>query len=96
MRHSAVLLAASLGLALTSQAFASDRPDPGKLTTRCLDKAADKFDVKNDYIQLQPVKASDSGYSISGTADAGIDGKKNFTCEFDKKGKFANLVQEGK
>ncbi|NID16713.1 hypothetical protein [Luteibacter yeojuensis] len=96
MRHSTLLLAASLGLALTSQAFASDRPDPGKLTNRCLDAAADKFDVKNDYIQLQPIKAGDSGYSISGTADAGIDGKKNFTCQFDKKGKLANLVPEGK
>lgn len=98
MRHSALILAASLGLVLTSQAFASDRPDPGKLTTRCLDAAADKFDVKNDYIQLQPIKAAESGsgYSIAGTADAGMDGKKNFTCQFDKKGKLANLVPEGK
>ena len=96
MRHSVLLLAASFGLVLTSHAFASDRPDPGKLTTRCLDAAADKFDVKNDYIQLQPIKAADSGYSIAGTADAGIDGKKSFTCQFDKKGKLANLVPEGK
>ncbi|MGE7137855.1 hypothetical protein ACQKIE_09525 [Luteibacter sp. NPDC031894] len=98
MRHSALLLATSLGLALTSQAFASDRPDPGKLTTRCLDEAADKFDVKNDYIQLQGVKAAESGagYTIEGTADAGIDGKKNFTCQFDKKGKLANIVPESK
>ena len=98
MRHSTLLLAASLGLALTSHAFASDRPDPGKLTNRCLDAAADKYDVKNDYIQLQPVQAAESGsgYSISGTADAGIDGKKNFTCQFDKKGKLANLVPDGK
>jgi len=96
MRHSTLLLAASLGLALTSHAFASDRPDPGKLTTRCLDAAADKFDVKNDYIQLQPLKPVEAGYAISGTADAGIDGKKNFTCQFDKKGKLANLVPEGK
>lgn len=96
MRRTSLFLAASLGLVVTSHAFASDRPDPGKLTTRCLDEAAKKFDVKNDYIQLQPIKAADSGYSISGTADAGIDGKKNFTCEFNKKGKLANLVPEGK
>jgi hypothetical protein len=96
MRHSALLLTATLGLFAASHAMASDRPDPGKLTTRCLDAAADKFDVKNDYIQLQPIKAADSGYSIEGTADAGIDGKKNFTCQFDKKGKLANLVPEGK
>ncbi|UPG90000.1 hypothetical protein L2Y96_21910 [Luteibacter aegosomaticola] len=96
MRHSALLLAASLGLALTFQASASDRPDPGKLTTKCLDAAAKKFDVKNDYIQLQPIAAADSGYSIAGVADAGMDGKKNFTCQFDKKGKLANLVQEAK
>ncbi|KJV28443.1 hypothetical protein [Luteibacter yeojuensis] len=96
MRHSALLLAASLGLALTTQAFASDRPDPGKLTTKCLDAAAKKFDVKNDYIQLQPIAAADSGYSIAGVADAGMDGKKEFTCEFDKKGKLANLVPAGK
>ena len=98
MRKPALLLATSLGLVLASHAFASDRPDPGKLTTRCLDAAAKKFDVKNDYIQLQPVQASDSGagYSIAGVADAGMDGKKNFTCQFDKKGKLANLVPEGK
>jgi hypothetical protein len=96
MRHSALLLAASLGLALTFQASASDRPDPGKLTTKCLDAAAKKFDVKNDYIQLQPIAAADSGYSIAGVADAGMDGKKNFTCQFDKKGKLANLVPEAK
>jgi hypothetical protein len=96
MRHSAMLLAASLGLILTSQAFASDRPDPGKLTNHCLDAAAKKFDVKNDYIQLQPIQAADSGYTIAGIADAGMDGKKNFTCQFDKKGKLANLVPEGK
>lgn len=96
MRNSTLLLAASLGLALASTAMASDRPDPGKLTTRCLDAAAKKFDVKNDYVQLQPIQAADSGYSIAGTADAGMDGKKNFTCQFDKKGKLANLVPEGK
>lgn len=96
MRHSALFLAASLGVVLASNAFASDRPDPGKLTTRCLDAAAKKFDVKNDYIQLQPIQAADSGYSITGTADAGMDGKKNFSCQFDKKGKLANLVPEGK
>jgi hypothetical protein len=96
MRNSALLLAASLGLVLASHAFASDRPDPGKLTTRCLDAAAEKFDVKNDYIQLQPLQAADAGYSIAGTADAGMDGKKNFSCQFDKKGKLANLVPEGK
>ena len=96
MRHSTLLLAASLGLVLASHAVASDRPDPGKLTTRCLDAAAKKFDVKNDYVQLQPIQAADSGYSITGIADAGMDGKKNFTCEFDKKGKLANLVPEGK
>ena len=96
MRNPALLLAASLGLLVASQAFASDRPDPGKLTTRCLDAAADKFDVKNDYIQLQPIQAADAGYTIAGVADAGMDGKKNFTCQFDKKGKLANLVPEGK
>lgn len=96
MRTSALLLAASFALALTSHAVASDRPDPGKLTTRCLDAAAKKFDVKNDYIQLQPIQAADAGYTITGTADAGMDGKKNFSCEFDKKGKLANLVPEGK
>lgn len=96
MRHSALLLAACLGLVLSSHALASDRPDPGKLTTRCLDAAASKFDVKNDYIQLQPIQAADSGYTIAGVADAGMDGKKNFTCQFDKKGKLANLVPEGK
>ncbi|HXP00097.1 MAG TPA: hypothetical protein VN813_06330 [Luteibacter sp.] len=96
MRHSALLLAASLGLVLASHAVASDRPDPGKLTTRCLDAAAKKFDVKNDYIQLQPVQAAEAGYSITGVADAGMDGKKNFTCQFDKKGKLANLVPEAK
>ena len=96
MRNSALLLAASLGLALTSHAFASDRPDPGKLTTRCLDAAAKKFDVKNDYIQLQPIQPADAGYTITGTADAGMDGKKNFSCQFDKKGKLANLVPESK
>jgi hypothetical protein len=96
MRNSTLLLAASLGLALASHAVASDRPDPGKLTTRCLDAAADKFDVKNDYIQLQPIQAADAGYTIAGTADAGMDGKKNFTCQFDKKGKLANIVPESK
>lgn len=96
MRNSTLLLAASLGLTLASHAVASDRPDPGKLTTRCLDAAADKFDVKNDYIQLQPIQAADAGYTIAGTADAGMDGKKNFTCQFDKKGKLANIVPESK
>jgi hypothetical protein len=96
MRKSALLLATSLGLVLASHAFASDRPDPGKLTNRCLDAAAKKYDVKNDYIQLQPLQAADAGYSIAGTADAGMDGKKNFSCQFDKKGKLANLVPEGK
>ncbi|MDY1549810.1 hypothetical protein [Luteibacter sahnii] len=96
MRHSALILAASLGLAVATGAAASDRPDPGKLTNRCLDAAAKKFDVKNDYIQLQPLQAADSGYAIAGTADAGIDGKKNFTCQFDKKGKLANLVPDAK
>lgn len=96
MRHSTLLLAASLGLVVASNAVASDRPDPGKLTTRCLDAAADKFDVKNDYIQLQPIQAADAGYTIAGTADAGMDGKKNFTCQFDKKGKLANIVPESK
>jgi len=96
MRHSALFLAASLAFVLSSHAFASDRPDPGKLTTRCLDAAAKKFDVNNDYIQLQPIQAADSGYTIAGIADAGMDGKKNFTCQFDKKGKLANLVPEGK
>lgn len=98
MRHSTLLLAASLGLVVASGAFASDRPDPGKLTTKCLDKAAKKFDVKNDYIELQQLKANDdeSGYSIAGVANAGIDGKKAFTCQFDKKGGFSNLVSEGK
>ncbi|WP_445143402.1 hypothetical protein [Dyella sp. Tek66A03] len=96
MRNSSLLLAASLGLVLISNAIASDRPDPGKLTTHCLDAAAKKFDVKNDYIQLQPIQPADAGYTIAGTADAGMDGKKNFTCQFDKKGKLANLVPEGK
>ena len=96
MRNCALLLAASFGLVLTTHAFASDRPDPGKLTTRCLNAAAKKFDVKNDYIQLQPIQAADAGYTIAGVADAGMDGKKNFTCQFDKKGKLANLVPEGK
>ncbi|QDE40892.1 hypothetical protein FIV34_17585 [Luteibacter pinisoli] len=96
MRNLTLLLAASFGLVVASSAFASDRPDPGKLTTKCLDAAAKKFDVKNDYVQLQPIQAADSGYSIAGVADAGMDGKKNFTCEFDKKGKMANLVPEGK
>jgi hypothetical protein len=96
MRNSALLLAASFGLILASNALASDRPDPGKLTSRCLDAAAKKFDVKNDYIQLQPLQAADAGYSIAGTADAGMDGKKNFSCQFDKKGKLANLVPEAK
>jgi hypothetical protein len=96
MRHATLLLAATLGLSLSSLAMASDRPDPGKLTTRCLDAAAKKFDVKNDYIQLQPIQAADSGYAIAGVADAGIDGKKSFTCQFDKKGKLANLVPEAK
>jgi hypothetical protein len=96
MRTSTLLLAASLGLVLSSHAFASDRPDPGKLTTRCLDAAGKKFDVKNDYIQLQPVQPADAGYTITGVADAGMDGKKNFTCQFDKKGKLANLVPESK
>jgi hypothetical protein len=97
MRNSTLLLAASLGMVLaSSHAFASDRPDPGKLTSRCLDAAAKKFDVKNDYIQLKPIQAADAGYTIAGTADAGMDGKKNFSCEFNKKGKLANLVPEGK
>ncbi|QNJ99774.1 hypothetical protein [Dyella telluris] len=96
MRTSALLLAATFGLVLSSHTLASDRPDPGKLTTRCLDAAASKFDVKNDYIQLQPIQAADSGYTIAGVADAGMDGKKSFTCQFDKKGKLANLVPEGK
>ncbi|HEY4146997.1 hypothetical protein [Pinirhizobacter sp.] len=96
MRKSTLLLATSLGLVLASHAFASDRPDPGKLTTRCLDAAAKKFDVKNDYIQLKPVESADAGYSIAGVADAGMDGKKNFTCQFKKNGKLANLVPEGK
>lgn len=96
MRNASLLLAATLALVLGSHAFASDRPDPGKLTTRCLDAAAKKFDVKNDYIQLQPVQAADAGYTITGVADAGMDGKKNFSCQFDKKGKLANLVPEGK
>lgn len=96
MRNYALLLAASLGLVLTSHALASDRPDPGKLTTRCLDAAAKKFDVKNDYIQLQPIQAADAGYTIVGTADAGMDGKNNFSCEFNKKGKLANLVPKDK
>lgn len=52
--------------------------------------------MKNDYIQLQPIQAVDAGYTIAGTADAGMDGKKNFSCEFDKKGKLANLVPKGK
>ena len=97
MRNSTLLLAATLGLVLaSSHALASDRPDPGKLTTHCLDAAAKKFDVKNDYIQLQPIQTADAGYTIAGTADAGMDGKKNFSCEFDKKGKLANLVPKGK
>jgi hypothetical protein len=97
MRQPILLLAVSLGLAFTSSfAVASDRPDPGKLTTRCLDAAAKKFDVKNDYIQLQPVQSADGGYAIAGTADAGMDGKKDFSCQFDKKGKLANLVAGGK
>lgn len=97
MRNSALFLTAALGLVLTSShALASDRPDPGKLTTHCLDAAAKKFDVKNDYIQLQPIQAADAGYTIAGTADAGMDGKQNFSCEFDKKGKLANLVPKGK
>lgn len=96
MRHSALFLAASLGLVLASSAFASDRPDPAKLTTKCQDKAAKQFDVKSDYIQLQPLQSADSGYSIAGVADAGMDGKKSFTCQFDKKGKLANLVPESK
>ena len=98
MRHSTLLLAASLGLVLASNAFVSDRPDPGKLTTKCLDKAAKKFDVKNDYIQLQSLKANEdeSGYSIAGVANAGIDGNKAFTCQFDKKGGFTNLVPDAK
>lgn len=96
MRTSALLLAATLGVVAASQAVASDRPDPGKLVTRCLDAASDKFDVKNDYIQLQPVQPADAGYTIAGVADAGMDGKKHFTCQFDKKGKLANLVPEGK
>lgn len=96
MRTPTLLLAATLGFVLSAHAFASDRPDPGKLTTRCLDAAASKFDVKNDYVQLQPIQAADAGYSIAGVAEAGMDGKKNFTCQFDKKGKLANLVPEGK
>lgn len=96
MRNSTLLMAASLGLVLASSSFASDRPDPGKLTTRCLDAAAKKFDVKNDYIQLQPIQSVDAGYAIDGTADAGMDGKKNFSCQFDKKGKLAKLVPENK
>ena len=96
MRASTLLLAASLGLIVSSHALASDRPDPGKLTNRCLDAAASKFDVKNDYIQLQPIQPADAGYTIAGVADAGMDGKKNFICQFDKKGKLANLVPEGK
>jgi len=96
MRNASMLLAASLALVLSSHAFASDRPDPGKLTTHCLDAAAKKFDVKNDYIQLQPVQPADAGYTIAGVADAGMDGKKGFTCQFDKKGKLANLVPESK
>lgn len=96
MRASTLLLAASLGLVVSSHVLASDRPDPGKLTNRCLDAAASKFDVKNDYIQLQPIQPADAGYTIAGVADAGMDGKKNFTCQFDKKGKLANLVPEGK
>lgn len=96
MRTPTLPMAASLGLVLASGAFASDRPDPGKLTNKCLDAAGKKFDVKNDYIKLQPLEAADSGYSIAGVANAGIDGEKKFTCEFDKKGKLANLVPEGK
>ena len=52
--------------------------------------------MKNDYIQLQPVQPADAGYTIAGVADAGMDGKKGFTCQFDKKGKLANLVPESK
>ena len=98
MRHSSLLLAASLGFAFASGAFASDRPDPAKLTTKCIEEAADKFDVKNDYVQLQPLKANDdgAGYSIAGVANAGIDGMKAFTCQFDKKGKLSNLVPDAK
>jgi len=54
--------------------------------------------VKNDYIQLQSLKANEdeSGYSIAGVANAGIDGNKAFTCQFDKKGGFTNLVPDAK
>ena len=96
MRTSTLLLAASLGLVLSSHAFASDRPDPGKLTTRCLDAAGKKFDVKNDYIQLQPVQAADAGYTIAGVADAGMDGKKNFSLPVRQEGQVGQSRSRGK
>lgn len=86
-------------LVLFSTATVAAPVAPGNMPAYCRGEASSEFGTKPAYIKTgKLVRAKNGGYSIKGTADLGIEGKKPFQCEFDKKGNFLHLkslVDEG-
>lgn len=73
---------------------------PGNMPAHCRGEASATYGVRPTYIQTGAlIKNADGSTSIKGTADLGAQGKKPFQCNFDRSGKFTDvmsLVDEGK
>jgi len=65
---------------------------PGNMAAYCRGEASAQYGVKPTYITTERLlRTNDGGYSISGTADAGNQGMKQFKCSYDQNQRFQGV-----
>jgi hypothetical protein len=87
-----VCMAAAIALLATSTgaALAISR---GNMPAYCRGEVSGMYGTKPIYVKTgKIVKAQDGSLSIKGTVDKGSEGIKAFTCRFDKKGNFIDVM----
>ncbi|NBA97167.1 hypothetical protein [Pseudomonas sp. R5(2019)] len=77
--------AAVIGLAAVCiSAVIAIPSDDDQMADACIDAAAKQYDVDTNDLALDPTATTADGYTIDGIVDQGTEGKKSFSCMFDK------------
>jgi hypothetical protein len=58
----------------------------------CRNMAVEMFAVKPNKVKLQKLVEGSSNFSVTGAADQGSNGTRDFQCTFDAEGRFVEMV----
>lgn len=85
--------AALLIATVAGSAHAENAATPRDREALCRDEVVSQFGAEAAFVKTgEPSTAEDGTMSISGSADIGKHGTKQFQCRFDAEGRFVDLI----